>query len=216
MSASPAHVHPPTPEPTPTHERLREVAADLFGRRGYDGTSMSEIAAGVGIRKASLYNYYDSKEQLLLDLLDQSLAAWRQASGPALEGAGSLESRLAAHLRAAVEFAARHPEKVSIIRLAATQIGGDLGRRVRQLLSSHREEYVTGLKEQFAGALAAGELPGGDPLDLALAVRVFVDGLLSNLIFRAPDAGRFARRLPQLWAFLWRGLSGRLPAQEEA
>jgi AcrR family transcriptional regulator len=37
-----------------THERLLQEAADLFARRGYSGTSMSDIAREVGVRKASL------------------------------------------------------------------------------------------------------------------------------------------------------------------
>ena len=36
-----------------THDRLRREAAGLFSKRGYGGTSMSDIARRVGVRKAS-------------------------------------------------------------------------------------------------------------------------------------------------------------------
>lgn len=193
----------------PTHDRLRAAAAELFAERGYGGTSMSEIAARVGVRKASLYNYYDSKEELLLELVEQSLRAWREASRPALEGPGSAEECLAGHLKAAVEFTAENPEKVTMLRIAATQIGGELGDRVEALLASMKEEYLARLERFFTEAMAAGEVEPADPLDLSLACRVFLDGLLSNMIFQPQGAGQYKQRLPRLWAVLWRGVSGR-------
>ena len=209
---------PPDPaagEVARTLDRLREVAADLFARRGYGGTSMSEIAAGVGVRKASLYNYYRSKEELLLDLLDRSFAAWREASRPALEAEGSVEDRLRAHIEAAVDFALEHPEKVAILRVAGTQIGGELGREVGELLADTKARYLERLEAFFAEAVARGEVEAEEPRNLALACRAFLDGLLTNLIFR-PDADRvWDDRMPELWRILWRGLSGR-PASEEA
>lgn len=197
-----------TGEPRPTHERLRAVAAELFARRGYGGTSMSEIAAGVGVRKASLYNYYASKEELLKDLVEESLEAWSRCCQPALEGGGPLAERLYGHARAAVQFTTEHREKAAMVRVAATQIGGELGREVRRLLTEHREQYLETLEGFFAQAVARGELPRQDPLTLALAYRIFLDGLLSNLIFRAASAERYGERLPELWALFWRGISG--------
>jgi TetR/AcrR family transcriptional repressor of mexJK operon len=42
------------------------IAEDLFFRRGYAGTSMSQLAAAVGGSKTTLYNHFQSKEELLL------------------------------------------------------------------------------------------------------------------------------------------------------
>ena len=52
-----------------TQDRIREVALILFARKGFDGTSLSDIAAGVGIKKPSLYAHYKSKEDLFLGVL---------------------------------------------------------------------------------------------------------------------------------------------------
>ena len=52
------------------------IAADLFFKEGYAGTSMSQIAAAVGGSKQTLYNYFQAKEELLLavvrDAVDMS------------------------------------------------------------------------------------------------------------------------------------------------
>ena len=46
-------------------ESLLEVAVAVFTERGYDGTSMEDLARASGLSKSSLYHHIDSKEQLL-------------------------------------------------------------------------------------------------------------------------------------------------------
>jgi len=54
---------------------LLAVAVDVFIERGYDGTSMEDLARATGITKSSIYHHIDSKEQLLRLALDRSLGA---------------------------------------------------------------------------------------------------------------------------------------------
>ncbi len=53
---------------TTTHERILEIALDLFIRKGYAATSMREIAAPLGISKAALYYHFPSKAHIMLEL----------------------------------------------------------------------------------------------------------------------------------------------------
>ncbi|MBY8825644.1 TetR/AcrR family transcriptional regulator [Sphingomonas colocasiae] len=48
---------------------ILRVTTELFNRRGFFATSMQDISDAVGIRKASLYYYVDSKEELLFEIL---------------------------------------------------------------------------------------------------------------------------------------------------
>ncbi len=48
-----------------TTNRILEVSSDLFARKGYDSTSLNEIAKAVGIKESSLYNHFKSKEGIL-------------------------------------------------------------------------------------------------------------------------------------------------------
>src|SRR5438093_3565281 len=56
-----------------TRNRVFEVAAEVFHRKGYDNTSMSDIASAAGLTKAGLYHHIDSKESLLYTVLDYGL-----------------------------------------------------------------------------------------------------------------------------------------------
>ena len=53
--------------------RVYEVAAEVFHRKGYDNASMSDVAKAVGLTKAGLYHHIASKERLLFTVLDYGL-----------------------------------------------------------------------------------------------------------------------------------------------
>lgn len=57
----------------PTAERILDAAEDVFARRGYDGTTLREVADLVGIRIPSLYNHFDSKLSLYLAVLERGM-----------------------------------------------------------------------------------------------------------------------------------------------
>lgn len=50
-------------------ESIRQKAAELFRKKGFQATSMREIADGEGIKAASIYNHFASKQELLADML---------------------------------------------------------------------------------------------------------------------------------------------------
>ncbi|WP_443969909.1 TetR/AcrR family transcriptional regulator [Sphingobium sp. CR28] len=63
------------------------VARDQFFEHGYDGTSMSAIAAALGGSKGTLWSYFPSKEQLLVAVIDETAAAFRSAVDTGTQGA---------------------------------------------------------------------------------------------------------------------------------
>ena len=56
------------PEAGSTRERILDVALDLFIEKGFDGTSLREIAEKLGFTKAALYYHYASKDDILMAL----------------------------------------------------------------------------------------------------------------------------------------------------
>src|SRR5260370_39835093 len=72
-----------------TGDSMLAVAGDVFNERGYDGTSMEDLAKAAGITKSSIYHHVKSKEELLergvnraLDALTASLDATEALTGP--------------------------------------------------------------------------------------------------------------------------------------
>lgn len=63
-----------------TKEQILEVSLDLFSIRGYEATSISQIADAVGIRKASLYSHFANKQDILDTLVDELTKEFDQHS----------------------------------------------------------------------------------------------------------------------------------------
>jgi AcrR family transcriptional regulator len=59
--------------PAYTTESLLDVAVMVFTSRGYEGTSMEDLAAAAGLSKSSIYHHVQGKEQLLALALDRAL-----------------------------------------------------------------------------------------------------------------------------------------------
>jgi AcrR family transcriptional regulator len=57
-----------------TREKILKVATKLFAKYGFAGTSMDEIAERVGIRKASLYHHFSSKQEIYEELIERVFA----------------------------------------------------------------------------------------------------------------------------------------------
>lgn len=51
---------------------IRESAMQLFTEKGFEGTSLADIAEIVGIKKSSIYNHYKSKDELFLYIFESS------------------------------------------------------------------------------------------------------------------------------------------------
>src|SRR5665811_403620 len=56
-----------------TRDRILQIALDLFGRQGYEGTSIRNIADRMGMTKAAIYYHFPSKENLLADILTPAM-----------------------------------------------------------------------------------------------------------------------------------------------
>ncbi|MGA2369934.1 MAG: TetR/AcrR family transcriptional regulator [Candidatus Korobacteraceae bacterium] len=74
---------PPEPRQQRSQEkrrRLKEVALQLFRSRGYERTSVEQITKRANLATGSFYQHYRSKQQLLLALMDELLAAMSRLS----------------------------------------------------------------------------------------------------------------------------------------
>ncbi|MCS6867707.1 TetR/AcrR family transcriptional regulator, partial [Thermus sp.] len=57
----------------PTKDRILEEAAKLFTEKGYEATSVQDIAQAVGLSKAALYHHFAGKEEVLYAISLQAL-----------------------------------------------------------------------------------------------------------------------------------------------
>src|SRR5437762_13336038 len=67
--------------PPPQRRRIEicRTAAQIFRDRGFDATSVSDVARALGMTKAGLYHYFESKEALLFEIMTYGLDRVRRS-----------------------------------------------------------------------------------------------------------------------------------------
>jgi AcrR family transcriptional regulator len=94
-----------SPRHTDTRQRALDVALELFTEQGYEKASLREIADRLGIKKASLYYHFPSKEALLAGIMENLLApvdelvSWSQTQPRTAETRQEMVRRIAVGVR---------------------------------------------------------------------------------------------------------------------
>jgi AcrR family transcriptional regulator len=94
---------------------ILDAAERIFGERGYQGTSMDDIAAAVGVSKPLVYQYYGSKDGLFLACLSRLRAQLLDAVSDAVMSAPDAEEAMYAGFVAWFQFLDDHPRAWSVI-----------------------------------------------------------------------------------------------------
>ncbi|GAA1617151.1 helix-turn-helix domain-containing protein [Catellatospora bangladeshensis] len=155
-------------------EEILDAAAELFAQRGYAATSTRLIAEAVGIRQASLYYHFDSKEHILAELLEATVR-------PSLDYAAELERQgaaPAAALHALVTY------DVGVLLTARWNVGilYALPEVATEPFNRFRAERER-LRQAYRALAAAAAAGGGDGFlgDLVLGLVESVIGMRRDL-----------------------------------
>lgn len=82
------------PSSKPRREEILDVATQLFAERGYEGTSINDVAGRVGMRKASLFYHFATKDTLYEAVLDRLVSGFAIELAKAYGGDGTFADRL--------------------------------------------------------------------------------------------------------------------------
>lgn len=148
---------------------MLQAAAKLFATRGYDGTSMRDIAELVKVQPASLYHHFPSKTDILVSIFEESATEMVARVEKAVEGVEGpwkrLEVACCAHLNALLsgfdlihvvfgEFPRRHDAEVRQKLIAERDRYEDVFRRLIDDLPLRRGTSRKYVKLTLLGAMA--------------------------------------------------------------
>ncbi|MBN2622229.1 MAG: TetR/AcrR family transcriptional regulator [Acidimicrobiales bacterium] len=155
-------------EASSTREAILLEARRCFSDHGYEGTSLNDIAAGVGIRRASVLHHFPSKEAVYQAVFEQALADWGDRIDRAVAHGGPDDegwTHLDRVLTVAVRWFADNPEFVRLVRheslAAGTHLGFDLGEALRP--------WFQRAVNYFDREMGAGRLRKHDPEQLIIS-----------------------------------------------
>ncbi len=140
------------------HERvaaLLAAASACFVEKGYDATTMTEVAARAGASIGSLYQFFPTKEALAGALIaDHAEALYARMERLVAQTPGWNTEELSARLiRAFADYRKQHPSFVVLVE-AGGSVPSMLGRTIRQRM----RDYLCQILAIHAPGLAAGDL----------------------------------------------------------
>ncbi|MEU2867915.1 TetR/AcrR family transcriptional regulator [Streptomyces olivoreticuli] len=158
-----------------TRERIQKTALDLFVSRGYEKTSLREIAEELGVTKAALYYHFKTKEDILTAISEDlgrpvdELIAWAEEQPPTLDTRRELMTRYSAALKSAMPIYHILQENQATLRDLA--VGRTLRNRVEaisRLMHTGDVDFATHIRVASAlltvhfGAFTLDRLGGTD------------------------------------------------------
>jgi AcrR family transcriptional regulator len=103
-------------QPAPdVRERILAEATRLFAARGFDGTSLQDIADAVGVTKPSLLYHFPSKDDLRQAVLGELLARWNDDLPRLLVAATSAAEQFSAVANETVRFLSQDPNRARVL-----------------------------------------------------------------------------------------------------
>jgi AcrR family transcriptional regulator len=147
-------VKSPTPQPDGRAAEVYRAAAKIILQKGYDATSVSDIADALGITKAGLYHYIRGKTELLFEIMQYGLAELeREVMVPARAIADPVE-RLRFVIGTHARLVTRGDGAVTILVDEARALTAVQNRKVTKL----KRDYVDFLRDTLEELRGAGRL----------------------------------------------------------
>lgn len=163
-----------------TRERLLSAAIELFGSRGFDSTSMRDIATEVGIKAPAVYNHYKSKEELLAAAVTEALGGFNDVISSANQPNDAPLDQLRSAISAHILYQINHSRIAQANdRLLESGILNRLDPAVRHQVKGMMREHLDRLTKIVEAIPSAVTSSHADARLTALAIITMCDNVLN-------------------------------------
>ena len=185
MSHQPEHPQRPTDltDPSSARGRLLRQAAHLFREKGYERTTVRDLAAAVGIQSGSIFHHFQTKEAILRAVMVETILYNTGRMEAAVKEAGELVAQLRALVRCELEsITGETGEAMAVLVYEWRSLSPESQAEILKLRDSYEALWIETLK-----ALRAADLVQADPFVL----RRLLTGALSWTVtwFRVDGSG---------------------------
>ncbi len=122
-----------------SRQDILRTAARLFQQHGYDATSMNDVAAALKLSKGGLYHHFQSKDEILFDIMSHALDITEERVLNAVRGIADPEERLRMLIRRHIEVVLSVRDREITVMLHENH---PLPASLRKRVNARKKEYV--------------------------------------------------------------------------
>jgi AcrR family transcriptional regulator len=149
-----------------SRQRLLDAAANEFACEGYAGANINRISLAAGFAKGTVYNYFPSKQDLMLALIDATACAHTEAVLQQVESEQEPARRLEGFFRAGFAFVEQQPAQARVIVNAVYGPNSEIRERVYK---AYERLFTWIARDIVEAGIARGDFQTPDT-DLATAL----------------------------------------------
>jgi len=122
-----------------SRQEILRTAARLFQQRGYDATSMNDVAAALKLSKGGLYHHFQSKDEILFEIMDHAMEITQERVLNPVRGIADPEERLRALIRLHIEVVLSPRDREITVMLHENH---PLPPTLRKRINARKKEYI--------------------------------------------------------------------------
>jgi AcrR family transcriptional regulator len=173
-------------------QQLMEFAAKRFSENGYHTTSVAEIVDELAVGKGVFYWYFDSKEELFIEILKDAQLSLRRFQQKAIVDETDPVQRIEKGLHATMRWSANHRHISALFQFAATEPS------FAPTLRTGQEVGVADTMRHVKEAMVSGRIKDADPFLLTHAIIGVTNELAKRAIYEQnEDPDEVARHAVQ-------------------
>jgi TetR/AcrR family transcriptional regulator, cholesterol catabolism regulator len=122
-----------------SRQEILRTAARLFQQRGYDATSMNDVAAALKLSKGGLYHHFQSKDEILFEIMNHAMEITQERVINPVRGIAGAQERLRALIRLHIEAVLNPRDREITVMLHENH---PLPPGLRKRINARKKEYV--------------------------------------------------------------------------
>jgi len=158
-----------------SRQEILRTAARLFQQRGYDATSMNDVAAALKLSKGGLYHHFESKDEILFNLMDHAMTVTQERVIDPVRSVADPEERLRKLIRLQIELVLSSRDREITVMLHENH---PLPPSLRRRINSRKKDYVHFVENLISEVQGVRQSRGGvNPRAAAFALLGMINWL---------------------------------------
>ena len=140
-----------------SRQEILRTAARLYQQRGYDATSMNDVAAALKLSKGGLYHHFQSKDEILFEIMNHAMEITQERVIAPVKGIADPEQRLRALIRLHIEVVLSPRDREITVMLHENH---PLPPTLRKRINTRKKDYIHFVENLMAEVQRARQAKG--------------------------------------------------------